>query len=571
MERSELPNGWKTVKLGEVGGISSGGTPDTNNKNYWNGDIFWITPTEITKLENRFIYSTERKITKEGLKNSSAKLLPINSVIVCTRATIGEIGINKVELATNQGFKNIFVNKDNSVDYVYFLLKQNKHKLIEKASGSTFLEISKSEFENLELPLPPLAEQTRIAGCLSKWDDGIEKLKKLIAAKKKLKKGLMQMLLSPKGDTSPLAGEVNQRSGEGHGNNNPSHRHYAPYIKEFARQMRHEMTKAELLIWNKVRNNGLGVKFRRQFAIDSKYIADFVCLEKRLIVEIDGGQHCESAKDDVRTFYLEKEDFRVIRFWNGEVLENLEGCIELLLDELKNPSPVSKAADLSRRGRGVPLFLKGVEWKVVKLGEVCNVIMGQSPSSLNYNSDRIGLPLIQGNADISNSKTISRIYTKEITKISKKGYIILTVRAPVGEIAYVIQDEVCIGRGVSSINGINAINEFIFFYLIHNAKKWQELEQGSTFSAINRDDIENLEIHLPPLPIQQRIAAILSKADEEIALLGKKLTNLQLQKNGLMQVLLSGKIRFKEFKTSPPAGEVDQRSGEGLKHNNNLN
>lgn len=146
MTKNELlPLNWKTVRLGEVGEISSGGTPDTTNKNYWNGDIFWITPTEITKLENRFIYSTERKITKEGLKNSSAKLLPINSVIVCTRAKIGEIGINKVELATNQGFKNIIVNKDNSVDYLYDEVKLDKQNIINQICDD-MVELAKSNF-----------------------------------------------------------------------------------------------------------------------------------------------------------------------------------------------------------------------------------------------------------------------------------------------------------------------------------------------------------------------------------------------------------------------------------------
>ena len=130
---------------------------------------------------------------------------------------------------------------------------------------------------------------------------------------------------------SPLAGE-----GWGEGLH---HCYYAPYIKEFARTLRKEQTTQEKKIWNILRNSNLGVKFRRQYSIDNKYIADFISLEKRLIIEIDGGQHLEAFKDTIRTFYLEKENFRLIRFWNNEIENNLDGCYEVILNEINNPYP----------------------------------------------------------------------------------------------------------------------------------------------------------------------------------------------------------------------------------------
>jgi homoserine kinase type II len=133
----------------------------------------------------------------------------------------------------------------------------------------------------------------------------------------------------------PLRGRV--RVG---GNTNSSHRNYLPYIKEFARSLRKNQTQAEQRLWQILRKKSLGFRFRRQFPIDNKYIADFVCLEKRLIIEIDGGQHSESIKDIERTLYLENQDFRVIRFWNNEILDNLDGCYEILLEELnKDATP----------------------------------------------------------------------------------------------------------------------------------------------------------------------------------------------------------------------------------------
>ena len=196
-----IPEGWSVKKISDVGTTVSGGTPDTNNPEYWDGDVLWVTPSEVSVLQNRFILNTERRITERGLKQSSAKLLPVNSLIICTRATIGDCCINKKPMCTNQGFKNIIV-KDNNVDFLYYLVTKNKHELIRKACGSTFLEISKKDIDNLKFAIPPLPEQEKIALVLGAWDEAIEKLSGLIEQKKLLKKGLMQKLLTGKNHLS---------------------------------------------------------------------------------------------------------------------------------------------------------------------------------------------------------------------------------------------------------------------------------------------------------------------------------------------------------------------------------
>ena len=194
----KIPEGWSVKKLGELGDIVSGGTPDTENSTFWDGDIYWLTPSEVTKLPTKYVYQTERTITKEGLKNSSAKLLPKNSLIICTRATVGDCCINAVPMSTNQGFKNIILYEGSNIIYLYYLIANNKFQFIRKACGSTFLEISKKDVSNLNFLLPPLPEQEKIAGILSCWDDGIEKLLALIEKKKIQKKALMQQLLTGK-------------------------------------------------------------------------------------------------------------------------------------------------------------------------------------------------------------------------------------------------------------------------------------------------------------------------------------------------------------------------------------
>ncbi|OAV75125.1 Type I restriction enzyme specificity protein [Bacteroidales bacterium Barb7] len=190
---------WREVKLGEVGEIISGGTPDTTNPLYWNGNINWCTPTDITALNGiKYIGCTKTKITQEGLNNSSATLLPKGSIIVCTRATIGKVAISNEVISTNQGFKNIIPNDKIITDFLYYLSVNMEITLIRLGNGSTFLEVQKKDFENIKIYLPSLEEQTAIANILSSADQEIVLAKKKLTSLKEQKKGLMQQLLTGK-------------------------------------------------------------------------------------------------------------------------------------------------------------------------------------------------------------------------------------------------------------------------------------------------------------------------------------------------------------------------------------
>ncbi len=189
---------WEKMKISQLGSIVSGGTPSTETPSYWNGNIHWVTPTDITKLSTRKIDKTARTITEDGLKNSSAKLVPKGSLLVCTRATIGEMAISEHEMCTNQGFKNLIPNKKANVDFIYYLMCFSKHKLVSKASGSTFLELSKKDFEQLRFKVPEVKEQQKIASVLTAADQEIELLEAKLAHLKYEKKALMQQLLTGK-------------------------------------------------------------------------------------------------------------------------------------------------------------------------------------------------------------------------------------------------------------------------------------------------------------------------------------------------------------------------------------
>lgn len=187
-------------------------------------------------------------------------------------------------------------------------------------------------------------------------------------------------------------------------------------------------------------------------------------------------------------------------------------------------------------------------WKIIKLEDISKITMGQSPKSDTYNEDKIGIPLIQGNADCKNRKTIPRIYTTELTKECSVSDIIMTVRAPVGAITKSYHNA-CIGRGVCAIKPKEK-NEYLYHYLVFYEDKWDKLSQGSTFTAVSGSDIKNFQIPLPSLPEQKKIANILSTVDEKIALIDNQIEETETLKKGLMQKLLTEGIGHGEFKDS---------------------
>jgi type I restriction enzyme M protein len=181
-KKLKIESKWEVVKLGEVCEIVSGGTPDTNIEEYWNGDINWVT---LVDTKEKYLTSTKRKITQKGMEKSSATLLPINTVIFSSRATIGDISISRIETCTNQGYKSFICNQDKlHYEYLYQILKKYTPEIADLSSGMTYIEISKSQIADFKIPLPPLDIQAKIVEEISKVEtqtqkakDEIEKLK----------------------------------------------------------------------------------------------------------------------------------------------------------------------------------------------------------------------------------------------------------------------------------------------------------------------------------------------------------------------------------------------------------
>jgi len=168
---------WHQILLSEVCEVVNGGTPDTSKADYWGGEHLWITPAEMGKRLSPFVEETNRKLTDEGMRNSSANPLPPYSVILSSRAPIGHLLINTKPMSTNQGCKGLVPTKKLNYKFLYFFLYANVDLLNALGTGTTFKELSGSKLKEVLVPLPPLPEQQRIVAILDQAFDAIETAK----------------------------------------------------------------------------------------------------------------------------------------------------------------------------------------------------------------------------------------------------------------------------------------------------------------------------------------------------------------------------------------------------------
>jgi len=170
-----MREGWELKEIGEFAKVVGGGTPSTKIEEYWNGDIPWITPNDLSNYNFKFILRGERNITERGLLKSSTKLHPKNTILLTSRAPIGYLAIAGQSLTTNQGFQSIICNENlANPSYIFYCLKVYIDKIKAVASGATFPEVSGKKVSKVKIPLPPLETQRKIAKILSNYDDLIE-------------------------------------------------------------------------------------------------------------------------------------------------------------------------------------------------------------------------------------------------------------------------------------------------------------------------------------------------------------------------------------------------------------
>lgn len=170
----------REFRISEVCNVISGGTPSTKISSYWNGDVVWLTPKDLSNNKSKYIYDSENKITEEGLSRSSTQLLPPNTVLLSSRAPIGYLAIAGKSLCTNQGFKSMVCNQDLIIpEYLYYLLQTKVEDFNNISTGSTFKELSSSLLKQYKISIHDLPEQSHIVDILGTLDDKIENNEKI--------------------------------------------------------------------------------------------------------------------------------------------------------------------------------------------------------------------------------------------------------------------------------------------------------------------------------------------------------------------------------------------------------
>ena len=174
----DLPELWTFARLKHIGGIVGGGTPKTNIGKYWDGNIPWLTPADLSGYDSMYISTGSRTITDFGLKSSSAQMLPANSILYSSRAPIGYTAIATNPVCTNQGFKSVVPYDFSISPYSYYSLKARTDNIIQRATGTTFKEISGSEMAETIIPIPPLNEQSKIVEKVTQLQEVISLIEK---------------------------------------------------------------------------------------------------------------------------------------------------------------------------------------------------------------------------------------------------------------------------------------------------------------------------------------------------------------------------------------------------------
>jgi len=196
----DIPEHWKTMKLKYIAKVYNGATPKSTNKDFWDGDIIWVTPQDISPLKSPYINTSLRTITKDGYNNCGTYLVPINSIILTTRAPIGNIAISKTILCTNQGCKSIVVNDGYEYKFIYYILIASKIILQSLGTGTTFLELSTDKLKAFNIPTAPKNEQIKIIKYIeeefAKMDEVIKQIQKEIDLIKEYKISLISEVVT---------------------------------------------------------------------------------------------------------------------------------------------------------------------------------------------------------------------------------------------------------------------------------------------------------------------------------------------------------------------------------------
>ena len=435
---------WATVTIGEIAEVVGGGTPSSKVDEYWGGSIPWLTPKDLSGYDFRRVKSGKRNITGSGLANSSARLLPKNTVLVTSRAPIGYVALADNEIATNQGFKSLILNDGYDPDFFYYLIKHNVPTLEAVSSGTTFKEISGKAFKRIKFNVPPLPEQKAIAHILGSLDDKIE---------------------------------LNRR------------------MNETLEAMAQALFKSWFVDFDPVIDNALAA---------GNTIPDE--LKEKAAIRQGLDDKRKSLPDDIRRLF---------------------------------PSEFAYTEKMGWIPKG---------WEIVKLSDLADVTMGQSPPSDTYNDDQVGLPFYQGSTDFGFRFPSIRKFCSAPKRQAKKDDVLLSVRAPVGDLNRA-EMQCCIGRGLAAIRSKTGYSSWIFYRCFFLKKYFETFNsEGTVFGSMNGSDLRAIKSVHPCKNILKVYENMTAAIDQSIRLRSGEIDSLSELRDTLLLKLLSGEIRLEKPK-----------------------
>ena len=419
-----IPEDWEVVRLEKVvRKIKAGGTPSTKNKEYWNGDIPFVKIEDVTS-SSKYLSKTAAFISKKGLENSSAWIVPENSLLLAMYGSLGELAINKIPVATNQAILGIIPDDKCDLEFLYYWFLYFKPNWRRYAKPTTQANLTAEIVRNILIPLPPLPERQKIAEILSTVDQAIQKTDEIITKTERLKKGLMQELLS---------GRVRIRVEDGR--------------IGFYRETQFKDTEIGKVPedWEVVKLENAG-KIVNGFAFPVKY----------------------QGKKDGKYIFVKVSDTNLTG--NEKYLTTAENTID---DELARKLKVRiyPPGTIIFPKIGMVIYLRKVRI-LAKAGTFDNNLMGIIP-----NREKID-------------------------------------------------------------------PEYLYYYFLERIDLTR-LAGRTTAPSIRRTDVANVKIARPPLPEQQKIAEILLTVDKKLEIERKEKERLERIKSGLMDVLLTGKVRVR--------------------------
>ena len=484
----------------------------------------------------------------------------------------------------------------------YWLSGREFYIQFKSVSGQTDMAeyVSLQDQRSMHLTLPPLPEQRAIAHILGSLDDKIELNRRMNETLEEMARALFKSWFidfdpvhakaalkrpSPPLITPPLRGSRQAKGDSPQARRwGVVRRSYTQHAQQKARSLRENQTDAEGLLWHYLHHKQLdGHKFRRQQPI-GPYIVDFACMPRKVIVELDGGQHAERrSHDERRDRFLQGQGYRLLRFWNNEVFENCFGVLERIYEAVQNPPPPQPAPDgltsatppqggSDRTGKKAwtveraRAYLDRMDpsiaalfpdcfvdselgevpegWEVKALGDCFHLTMGQSPPGNTYNDNGDGLPFFQGCTDFGFRYPQNRRFCTAPTRIAEQNDTLVSVRAPVGDINMALE-KCCVGRGVAALRHKSGSRSFTYYSIWAIQQELRQYEHtGTVFGAINKKQFEMLKTMEPPLELIHALESLIGPMDEYIKTHVSESRTLTALRNTLLPKLVSGEVRI---------------------------